>query len=44
MNLLFIEIDKDVFHRNINRIIGVIYRASNTDLKLFNDGITDVRS
>ena len=34
-----IEIDKDLFNKNRNIIIGVIYRPPNTDLKLFNDDL-----
>ena len=39
---IFVEIDKDVFHKNRNIIIGVIYRPPDTDLKLFNDSINDL--
>ena len=38
----FIEIDKDLFNKNRNVIIGVIYRPPNTDLKLFNDDINEL--
>ena len=39
---IFIEIDKDLFNKNRNIIIGVIYRPPNTDLKLFNDDINEL--
>ena len=39
---VFVEIDKDVFYKNRNIIIGVIYRSQDTDLKLFNDNIGDL--
>ena len=39
---IFVEIGKDVFHKNRNIIIGVIYRPPDTDLKLFNDSINDL--
>ena len=38
----FVEIDKDVFHKNRNIVIGVIYRPPDTDLKLFNDSFNDL--
>ena len=38
----FVEIDKDVFHKNRNIITGVIYRPPDTDLKLFNDNFYDL--
>ena len=34
---IFVEIDKDIFHKNWNIIIGVIYRPPDTDLKLLKD-------
>ena len=39
---IFIEIDKDLFNKNRNIIIGVIYRPPNTDLELFNDDINEL--
>ena len=39
---IFIEINKDLFNKNRNIIIGVIYRPPNTDLKLFNGGINEL--
>ena len=39
---MFIEIDKDLFNKNRNIIIGVINRPLNTDLKLFNDDINEL--
>ena len=39
---IFIEIDKDLFTKNRNIIIGVIYRPPNADLKLFNDDINEL--
>ena len=39
---IFIEIDKDLFNKNWNIIIGVIYRPPNTDLKLFSDDINEL--
>ena len=39
---IFVEIDKDVFHKNRNIIIGVIYRPPDTDLGMFNENITDL--
>ena len=41
MNLFLLKLI-DVFHKNINIIIGVIYRPPDTDLKLFNDSINDL--
>ena len=32
-----VEIDKNVFHKNGDIIIGVMYRPPDTDLKLFSD-------
>ena len=37
---IFIEIDKDIFQRGINIIIGVIYRPPGTDLPTFNDSMS----
>ena len=34
---LFIEIDKSVFKKKKNIIVGVIYRPPNTDIKLFDE-------
>ena len=39
---IFIEVDKDLFKKDKNIIIGVIYRPPNTDLKLFNDDINEL--
>ena len=39
---IFVEIDKDLFHKNRNILIGVIYRPPNTDLKLFNESIKEL--
>ena len=39
---VFIEIDKDVFRKNINLIIVVIYRPPDKDLKLFNTNMEDL--
>ena len=39
---IFIEIDKALFNKNRNIIIGVIYRPPNTALKLFNDDINEL--
>ena len=36
---IFIEVDKDIFAKSKNAIIGVIYRPSNIDLNLFNDNM-----
>ena len=38
----FVEIDEDVFHKNRNIIIGVIYQLPDTDPKLFNDSFNDL--
>ena len=37
---VFIEIDKDVFNKEKNIIIGVIYRPLGTDLEIFNECIS----
>ena len=37
---VFIEIDKDIFQRGKNIIIGVIYRPPGTDLPTFNDSMS----
>ena len=37
---IFIEIDKDIFQRGKNIIIGVIYRPPGTDLPTFNDSMS----
>ena len=39
---VFIEIDKDVFRKNKNLIIGVIHRPPGKDLKLFNTNMEDL--
>ena len=39
---IFVEIDKDVFHKNRNVIIGVIYRPPDKDLGMFNENINDL--
>ena len=39
---IFIKINIDLFNKNPNIIIGVIYRPSNTDIKLFNDDINEL--
>ena len=36
---VFIEIDKDVFHKPRNIVVGVIYRPPDTDLIQFNDAL-----
>ena len=36
---IFVEVDKDLFHKNRSILIGVIYRPPNTDLKLFNESM-----
>ena len=36
---IFIEIDKHVFNKNSNIVIGVIYRPPNTDINCFNESL-----
>ena len=36
---IFIEIDKNVFNKNSNIVIGVIYRPPNTDINCFNESL-----
>ena len=39
---IFIEVNKDLFQKDKNIIIGVIHRPPNTDLKLFNGDINEL--
>ena len=39
---VFIEIDKDVFHKPRNIVVGVIYHPPDTDLIQFNDDLGDL--
>ena len=39
---IFVEIDKDVFHKNRNVIIGVIYQPPNTEIGVFNENKNDL--
>ena len=36
---IFIEIDKHVFNKNSNIVIGVIYRPPNTDIYCYNESL-----
>ena len=36
---IFIEIDKHVFNKNSNIVIGVIYRPPNTDINCYNESL-----
>ena len=39
---VFVEIEKESFHKNRNLVVGVIYRPPGTDLKLFNEDINSL--
>ena len=41
---VYIEVDKDVFHKNKDLIIGEIYRPPDKDLKLFNTNMEDLHA
>ena len=42
LEMIVVEIDKDVFKTNSNVIMGLIYRIPNTPIEVFNDRIADI--
>ena len=42
METVFIEIDKSIFNKGSNIVIGVIYRIPNSSVDVFNDRISDI--
>ena len=39
---VFIEIDKHVYNKENNVVIGVIYRPPNSDISQFNDCVSEI--